>query len=133
MIGPRPRAPVRRRPCRCGSGRIFRDRGVDPWPSFPMNPPNLTGAQRTRLRGLGQTLSDSLRIGRQGPTPALYLELNRQLDSRELVKLRFEGADREERANLCARIATETPCVCVGAVGHTALFWRAPAGGSKRL
>jgi RNA-binding protein len=98
-----------------------------------MNPPNLTSAQRTKLRGLGQTLSDSLRIGRMGPTPALVQELNRQLDSRELVKLRFEGADREERANLCARIAADAPCVCVGAVGHTALFWRSPAAGSKLL
>ena len=98
-----------------------------------MDSPHLTGAQKTKLRGLGQTLSDSLRIGRQGPTPALYLELNRQLDARELVKLRFEGAERGERAYLCARIAAEAPCVCIGAVGHTALFWRRPAAGSKLL
>ena len=98
-----------------------------------MNPPSLTGAQKTKLRGLGQTLSDSLRIGRQGPTPALFTELNRQLDGRELVKLRFEGTDREARALLCERIATEAPCLCVGAVGHTALFWRPGVAGSKLL
>ena len=44
--------------------------------------PSLTGAQRTHLRGLGQMLSDSLRIGRQGPTPALFTELNRQLEGK---------------------------------------------------
>ena len=87
--------------------------------------PSLTGAQKTKLRGLGQTLSDSLRLGRQGPTPALLVELNRQLDSRELVKVRFEGADRAARAVLCDQIATDSACLCVGAVGHTALFWRA--------
>jgi RNA-binding protein len=95
--------------------------------------PPLTGAQKTSLRGLGQTLSDSLRIGRLGPTPALLTELNRQLATRELVKVRFESADRDERAALCARLATEAPCQCVGAVGRTALFWRPGPQGSKLL
>ncbi len=95
--------------------------------------PSLTGAPKTKLRGLGQTLSDSLRIGRSGPGPTIYVELNRQLDARELVKVRFEGADRETRAAHCALIAASAPCLCVGAVGHTALFWRAGAEGSRLL
>jgi RNA-binding protein len=98
-----------------------------------MNSPALTGAQKTKLRGLGQTLSDSLRLGRSGATPALLVELNRQLDTRELVKVRFEGSDREARAALCDQIATDNACVCVGAVGHTALFWRAGPDGSRLL
>ncbi|MBL9214709.1 MAG: YhbY family RNA-binding protein [Opitutaceae bacterium] len=98
-----------------------------------INLPTLTGAQRTRLRGHGQTLSDSLRIGRQGPTAALLAELNRQLDRRELVKLRFEGSDRDARAAFCEQIAVGAPCICVGAVGHTALFWRPGPAGSKLL
>jgi RNA-binding protein len=40
------------------------------------------------------------------------------------VKLRFLGVDRDERAALCERIADEGRCVLVGAVGHTALFYR---------
>ena len=95
--------------------------------------PTLTGAQKTKLRGLGQTLSDSLRLGRSGATPSLLVELNRQLDTRELVKVRFEGADREARAALCDQIAAGNSCVCVGAVGHTALFWRAGPDGSRLL
>jgi RNA-binding protein len=95
--------------------------------------PLLTGAQKTHLRGLGQQLSDSLRIGRQGPTPALFTELNRQLDTRELVKVRFEAADRDDRARLCERMAADTPCLCVGSVGRTALFWRPGPEGSKLL
>ena len=79
-----------------------------------MNHPALTGAQKTKLRGLGQTLSDSLRLGRSGATPALLVELNRQLDTRELVKVRFEGADREARAVLCDQIAASSSCQCVG-------------------
>src|SRR4051812_43738327 len=84
----------------------------------------LTGAQKSRLRGLGQTLEASLKIGRAGLTAEFLAELQKLLRARELVKLRFLDADRDERAALCDRIADEGRCVCVGVVGHTALFYR---------
>jgi RNA-binding protein len=84
----------------------------------------LTGSQKSHLRGLGQTLPDSLKVGRAGLTPAFFAELQKLLRSHELVKLRFLGADRDERAAYCVQIADEGRCVCVGAVGHTALFYR---------
>ncbi len=84
----------------------------------------LTGAQRTYLRGLGQTLDPALKLGKGGLTPAFFAELQKLLRSHELVKLRFLGADRDERAAACERIADEGRCLCVGAVGHTALFYR---------
>jgi RNA-binding protein len=84
----------------------------------------LTGAQKSHLRGLGQNLQDQLKVGRGGLTPEFFAELQKLLRAHELVKLRFLGADREERAALCEQIADEGRCVCVGAVGHTALFYR---------
>lgn len=96
------------------------------------NPP-LTGAQKTKLRGLGQNLDASLKIGKAGLTPALERELARLLDARELVKIRFEGADRHERAALIAQIETGLAIPCVGSVGHTALFFRQNADPEKRV
>lgn len=94
--------------------------------------PTLTGAEKTKLRGLGQTLADGAWLGKDGVTPAFLTELNRQFASHELVKLRFTGGqDRHERAALSDAIASAAPCRWVGAVGHTALFWRPraePAG-----
>lgn len=87
--------------------------------SFP-----LTGAQKTFLRGLGQRLDPSLKVGKSGLTPEFFRELQRCLNQDELVKIRFLGADRDERATLCDQLADEGRCVCVGAVGHTALFYR---------
>ncbi|HVS51592.1 MAG TPA: YhbY family RNA-binding protein [Opitutaceae bacterium] len=84
----------------------------------------LTGAQRAQLRGLGQRLEPALKLGRGGVTPAFLGELQRLLRAHELVKLRFLGAERDERAAWCTQIADEGRCVCVGAVGHTALFYR---------
>lgn len=62
----------------------------------------LTGAQKTYLRGLGQRLDPTLKVGKSGLTPDFYKELQRALNASELVKLRFLGADRDERATLCA-------------------------------
>jgi RNA-binding protein len=98
------------------------------------NLPSLTGAQKTKLRGLGQTTADAAFLGKEGVTPAFLAELNRLLDARELVKLRFTGGqDRHERAALCETVAAAASCICVGAVGHTALLWRPGKDGSKLL
>ena len=93
----------------------------------------LTGAQKTRLRGLGQNLEAALKVGKAGLTHTLQREFARLLEARELVKLRFEGADRHERAALIARIEADCGAPCVGAVGHTALFFRQNPDPEKRV
>ncbi len=85
----------------------------------------LSGAQRTKLRGVGQTMPDTLQVGREGAAPAVVAQLDRELTRRGLVKVRFSGGqDRHARAALHVTLATATASECVGAVGHTALFWR---------
>jgi len=96
-----------------------------------MELPPLSGAQKTKLRGLGQRLQDMLLVGQAGITPTVLTELNRLLDSHELVKLRFVGSDRNERAALAEEISANAPCVHVGSVGGTALFFRPNADPEK--
>ena len=84
----------------------------------------LTSAQKSFLRGLGQKLEPALKLGKGGLTPAFLAELQKQLRAHELVKLRFLGAEREERAAICLQVADEGRCVFVSTVGHTALFYR---------
>ena len=84
----------------------------------------LTSAQKSLLRGLGQKLEPALKLGKGGLTPAFLAELQKQLRAHELVKLRFLGAEREERAAICLQVADEGRCVFVSTVGHTALFYR---------
>lgn len=99
-----------------------------------MNLPTLTGAQKTKLRGLGQTTPDGAYLGKEGLTPGFVADFNRLLDARELIKLRFTaGQDRHERAALCDALAAAAPCHCLGTVGHTALFWRPDATGYSKL
>ncbi len=93
----------------------------------------LTGAQKTQLRGLGQKLEPTLKVGRAGVTAELLRELQHLLNQHELVKVRFLGADRDEKEALYAQIADEGRCVCVSAVGHTALFFRRQSDEAKRV
>ena len=92
----------------------------------------LTGAHKTYLRGLGQRMEPSLKVGRAGLTPGFFKELQQALNADELVKLRFLGAERDERATLCEKIADEGRCLCVGSVGHTALFFRRQTDPQRR-
>jgi RNA-binding protein len=85
---------------------------------------HLTGAQKSKLRSLGQKMEPALKLGKSGLGEPFYAELQRLLKANELVKVRFLDTDRTERPALLATIADEGRCLCVGAVGHTALFYR---------
>ena len=93
----------------------------------------LSGAQKTFLRGVGQTLDATVKVGKSGLTPEFYLELQKHLNSRELIKVRFVAADRDERAALAPQIADEGRCIFISAVGATALFFRQNPDPTKRV
>jgi RNA-binding protein len=97
-----------------------------------MLPSPLTGSQKTRLRGLGQNLASSLKIGQAGVTPSVVAELDRLLAAHELVKVRFLGADRDQRATLVTELAARTQSCHAGSVGATALFYRSHPAPEKR-
>ncbi len=98
------------------ASRVIRDQTMYEFP--------LTGAQKSHLRAAGQKLEVTLKLGRSGLTPEFFTELQKLLRAHELVKLRFLGADRDERPALCEKIADEGRCLFISAVGHTALFYR---------
>jgi len=93
----------------------------------------LTGAQKTFLRGVGQTLEASVKVGKGGLSPEFYKELQKHLNARELIKLRFVAADRDERATLAEQIADEGRCIWISSVGATALFFRQNPDPAKRV
>lgn len=93
---------------------------------------SLTGAQKTKLRGLGQRLEPVVMVGKGGLSSAFYAELGRQLEANELIKVRLVGADRGQRAEWVGKIVEEGGCVLVGVVGATALFYRQQADEARR-
>jgi len=94
---------------------------------------HLTGAQKSTLRSLGQRLEPTLKLGKSGLGAPFYAELQRLLNANELVKVRFLDVERAGRDALYATIADEGRCLCAGAVGHTALFYRQNPDPKKRV
>ncbi len=84
----------------------------------------LSGAEKSRLRGRGQTLEAALKIGREGASPAVIAALDRLLTAHDLVKVRFMSADRDQRAILTSQLVEGTTSTFAGSVGSTALFYR---------
>jgi RNA-binding protein len=89
------------------------------------NPPmELSERQRKYLRGLGHALNPVILIGQHGVTPAVVAETRRALDDHELIKVKFRGAEREERDAGLNELASATESVLLQRIGHTALYYK---------
>jgi len=91
----------------------------------------LTSAQKSKLRSLGQKLDPIIFIGKEGVTPKVLKELNRVLDMKELVKLKFAG-QKDKKKDLAPEIAKQAECIFVGSLGNTALYYRQQSDLTKR-
>lgn len=100
-------------------------------PARNMTAPALTGAQKSFLRSLGQTMDCQLTIGREGVTTPVVAELQKLFSRHELIKVKLL-AEREERAALCAAIEEKLGAAEAGAVGKTAIFYRQAADKKNR-
>ena len=69
----------------------------------------------------------TLRIGRSGLTDAMYDELDAQLSSRKVVKVKMNKGLVEERGQrrvIFEEIAERTNAILVDARGNVAIYWR---------
>ena len=69
----------------------------------------------------------TLRIGRSGLTDAMFEELDAQLRSRKVVKVKMNKGlveERSERQTVFEEIATRTNAILVDARGNVAIYWR---------
>lgn len=87
-------------------------------------PMELSERQRKYLRGLGHALNPVLLIGNAGVTPAVIAEATRALADHELVKVKFRGAEREQRDAGLNLLATATESIMLQRIGHTALYYK---------
>ena len=84
----------------------------------------LTPKQRQFLRGLAHPLSPVVRVGRNGVTPAVVAETKKSLLAHELIKVRLDSEDAEERRTQAEFLAEEADAQIAGQVGKTAILFR---------
>jgi len=93
--------------------------------------PELTSAQRARLRSLAHRLDPVVTVGQRGVTDAVARGLEEALLAHELVKVKLAG-DREERRAVAAELAERAGAALAGLVGRIAILYRPHTDPSKR-
>ena len=85
---------------------------------------SLTEKQKRHLRGLAHSLKPIMIVGGSGITEAFLNELDLTLEHHELIKVRVNAADREERDEMVAQLCEASNAELVQRIGHIAIIYR---------
>lgn len=84
----------------------------------------LTEKQKRHLRALAHKKKPVVIIGGSGLTENVIREIDLSLEHHELIKVRVNAGDRQERDQMIERICNETRSALVQRIGHVAIFYR---------
>ncbi|MGH8492802.1 MAG: ribosome assembly RNA-binding protein YhbY [Moraxellaceae bacterium] len=84
----------------------------------------LSIAEKKRFRRIGHELSPVVMTGNQGLTEGILAEADRALEDHELIKVRVNGEDREERVAAMQEIARRNRAQVVQIIGKIVLLYR---------
>jgi RNA-binding protein len=85
----------------------------------------ITDPQRRWLKKQAHHLKPVVLLGQAGLSDAVLAEIERALDHHELIKVRVNGGDRDERDAQVEAIAERTASDVVQRIGNTASYFRA--------
>jgi len=85
----------------------------------------LTAKQRQFLKGLAHALAPIVRIGKGGVSDSVVSETKKSLAAHELIKVRIEVDDGDERRALADKLAAAADAHLAGSVGKIAILYRA--------
>jgi RNA-binding protein len=88
----------------------------------------LTNQQTKHLKRLAHHLAPVVIVGQHGLTEGVLNEVSASLEAHELIKVKVNAADREEREAMLAAIAASASAELVQRIGHVAVFYRANPG-----
>ena len=93
----------------------------------------LTASDKKQLRSIGHNLNPVVMIGDKGLSEGVMLELNRALEDHELIKVKVNVADPQERREVIEQFCTDSKAELVQAIGKIALLYRAAQKPNPRL
>lgn len=83
------------------------------------------------LRAAAHHLNPTVAIAGNGLTPNVLKEIDLSLKSHELIKVKLQGIEREERAALLEQICAELDCAPVQHIGNILVLWRPKPEGEE--
>ena len=79
---------------------------------------------KKQLRAKAHALKPIIITGQAGITPPLLNEINLALDRHELIKVRVNAEDREQRREMAETIRSETGAELIHSIGHVITIYR---------
>ena len=93
----------------------------------------LSIAEKKRFRRIGHELKPVVMTGGEGLTEGVAAEVERALEDHELIKVRINGEDREERAAAMQALAAHCKAEVVQVIGKIVLLYRAAKKPNPKL
>lgn len=84
----------------------------------------LTPVQRRDLRARAHHLNPVVTIAGNGLTPAVVAEIERALQAHELIKVKVQGSEREQRETLMNELCETLAAAAVQHIGNILVVWR---------
>ncbi len=84
----------------------------------------LTPAQRRELRARAHHLAPVVTIAGNGLAAAVVAEIDRSLQAHELIKVRVQGHEREQRETLMQELCNTLQAAPVQHIGNILVIWR---------
>lgn len=79
---------------------------------------------KQELKGKAHHLKPVIIIGGEGLTPGVHNEIDRALTDHELIKIRVNAEDRQERKAITAAIIEHHRADLIGSIGHIIIIYR---------
>jgi RNA-binding protein len=92
---------------------------------------SLNNTQRQFLRRAAHDLRVTVQVGKHGVTPAVMDSIEVELNTRELIKLKFMDF-RDQKRELAEQIAGDTQAELVALIGNTVILYREQRDPEKR-
>jgi RNA-binding protein len=84
----------------------------------------LTSRQRAHLKARAHALEPIVQIGRTGVQDSVVSAVDTALTAHELIKVKINDAERDERAEIAEALSTRTGAAIVQRVGKVVVLWR---------
>jgi RNA-binding protein len=84
----------------------------------------LTSRQRAALKARAHPLEPIVQIGRTGVQDAVVAAVETALTAHELIKVKFNDAERDEREAMADTLSERTGAAIVQRVGKIVVLWR---------
>ena len=92
---------------------------------------NLSSSERSYLRSQAHHLEPVVLIGKHGITDGTIESIDRVLETRELIKIKFREF-KDKKLSLSEKITELTNSQVVGVIGHTVIIFRQNPDSDKR-